>query len=175
MNIIRQKIFSKKVTKMEQEAHKSYEERMLEAFVAKPEKVLWYKYSFMKYNLNGIDVLKWNWSWWAFFGGFLFLLYRKQYIPALILFIASITLGAIPFIGLVIMILSGGYSTYFIYKGYKAKRVEIESSVADEEKRIETMQAVGGYHQWVIWVYVAFITLSFTAGFFLAISPMMRY
>jgi len=144
----------------------SYEERMLEAFVAKPEKVLWYKYAFMKYSVNGVDVLKWNWSWWAFFSGFLFLLYRKQYIPALILFIASITLGAIPFIGLVIMILSGGYSTYFIYKGYKNRVQEIQNSVDDEEKQIETMREVGGYHQWVVWVYIAFITLVFSSIFF---------
>ncbi len=145
-----------------------YEDKMVEAFVNKDDKTLWYKYAFSKYNVNGVDTLKWQWSWWAFGGGFGFLLYRKAYLASLIVFIAGIVLGLIPFITLAIMILTGGYSTYFVYKTYKDKKEEIERTISDDETRIETMREVGGYHQWVIWVYTALMALVFL-GIFVAI------
>lgn len=136
-----------------------YSRKMLEAFIAKEEKVLWYQLSFAKYNINGIDTIKWNWSWWAFGGGFLFLLYRKQYLPSLGLFIISMTIGMIPFMGFILAILAGGYSSYFVYKGYKSKLNEIEKNIEDEQTRINTMREVGGYHQWVVWVYALCVSL----------------
>ena len=138
-----------------------YENAMIEAFINKPEKTLWYQNAFSKFNINGIDTMKWVWSWWGFFGGWAFLLYRKQYIPALVLFIISLLAGAIPFGGLLVAVLAGGFSTYFIYKGYKQKKAEIEANIDDIDKRIETMRAVGGYNQWVIWVYAIFVGLMF--------------
>jgi len=135
---------------------KEYEDAMIEAFINKPEKTFWYQNAFSKFNINGIDSMKWVWSWWAFFGGWAFLLYRKQYIPALVLFVISILASIIPFGGLILAILAGGFSTYFIYKGYKHKKAEIEASIEDKEKRVETMRAVGGYNQWVVWVYAIF-------------------
>jgi len=138
-----------------------YENAMIEAFVNKPEKTFWYQNAFSKFNVNGIDTMKWVWSWWAFFGGWAFLLYRKQYIPALVLFVISIIASFIPFLGLIVAILAGGFSTYFIYKGYKQKKAEIESTIEDPHTRIETMQAVGGYNQWVVWVYILFSVLFF--------------
>ncbi len=136
-----------------------YDNRMIEAFVNKPEKTFWYQNAFAKFNYNGVDTMQWHWSWWAFGGGFLFLLYRKQYMASLVLFILAIFLSFIPFGGLLAMILSGGYGTYFVYKGYKQKKAEIEVSIQDEAKRLETMRYVGGYHQWVVWVYAIFMIL----------------
>ncbi len=140
-----------------------YYDAMIEAFVDKPSEVEWYKNAFSKFNVNGVDTLKWHWSWWAFGGGFLYLLYRKAYLPALILFILSISLGMIPFASFALMILSGGLAPYFVYKRFKTKLKEIEENVADEQTRIETMREVGGYHQWVIWVYATFMLLFFGA------------
>jgi len=139
-----------------------YENAMIEAFVNKPEKTLWYQNAFKKFNINGIDSMKWVWSWWAFFGTWAFLLYRKQYIPAIVLFVISILGTLIPFAHFIISILAGGFSTYFVYKGYKKKKEEIEAVIDDPEKRVETMKEVGGYNQWVVWVYVIFITLLFS-------------
>ena len=138
-----------------------YSNKMIEAFIAKPEKTFWYQNAFSLFNINGVDAMKWKWSWWAFFGGFLFLLYRKQYIPALVVFILSMVLALIPFAGLIIAILVGGYGTYFVYKGYKTKLDEVERNIPvdDEYKRIQTMYAIGGYHSWVVWIYVAFVAL----------------
>ncbi len=145
--------------------------KMIEAFIGKPDKTLWYEMSFQKYNLHGVDAMKWNWSWWGFAGGFLFLLYRKQYLPALGVFIASMTLGMIPFVGLIIAILVGGYGTFFVYKGYKKKLHEIQSNIEDESLQIQTMREVGGYHQWVVWLYALFIGVIFSGIFFAILIP----
>lgn len=160
---------------MQETGENTYQDRMIEAFIDKPSETLWYQMSFKKFTINGVDNMTWNWSWWAFGGGFLYLLYRKQYLASLILFIASMTIGMIPFASFIIMILSGGYSSYFVYKGYRKKLFEIEETIPDEETRIETMRAVGGYHQWVVWVYIAFI-LVMLSMISMIISPfLMQY
>jgi len=146
---------------MQEELNSEYNNRMIEAFVGKPKVTLWYQLSFAKFNVHGVDTMRWNWSWWACFTGFLFLLYRKQYIPALVLFCFSTAIGFIPFGFLISMVLSGGYATYFIYKGYKTKLSEIEAVISDEDERVETMREVGGVHQWVVWVYGIFTAVMF--------------
>ena len=137
----------------------TYENKMLEAFIDNEDKTLWYQLSFSRFNINGVDTMKWNWSWWAFGGGFLYLLYRKQYLASLILLFMSMTIGMIPSMGFALAILAGGLAPYFVYKGYKSKLAEIESTVEDEQTRIATMREVGGYHQWVVWVYIICVTM----------------
>jgi uncharacterized membrane-anchored protein len=134
----------------------AYENAMIEAFVNKPEKTLWYQNAFSKFNINGVDSMKWVWSWWALSGGWAFLLYRKQYLAAVVLFFISTIASFIPLLSLIVAIFTGGFSTFFIYKGYKQKKAEIEASIEDTQKRIETMREVGGYNQWVVWVYILF-------------------
>lgn len=149
-----------------------YEAKMLEAFVAKPdkpEKGLWYANAFSKYDVNGVDAMRWNWSWWAFFGGIWFLIYRKAYAAAGGLFLISIAAAFIPFAGLVIWVLSGGYSTYFVYKTYKAKKLQIEAAEGDENRRIEMMQELGGYNQWVV-VLAIVLNVLVLVGVFMAIA-----
>ena len=148
-----------------------YNHKMIDAFIGKPDKTLWYEMSFSKFNINGVDAMKWNWSWWGFFGGFLFLLYRKQYLAAALVFVASMTIGMIPFMGLVIAILVGGYGTFFVYKGYKKKLAEVENKIEDEETRVETMAQIGGYHQWVVWLYAIFVGLIFLGIFSAILIP----
>jgi hypothetical protein len=140
---------------------------MLEAFVGKPEspeKGLWYANAFAKYEINGVDVIKWNWSWWAFFGGIWFLLYRKAYAAAGGLLLISIVASIIPYSGIIISILAGGFSTYFVYKVYKTKKREIEARYMDDEQRIEMMKVVGGYNAWVAWVFPIIIVLAVLAA-----------
>jgi len=147
-----------------------YEDAMLEAFVSKPEKVEWYKKSFAKYNVNGMPVVKWNWSWWAFFAGPGYLIYRKQYMPAFILFIIQVATSFVFFLGWIPMILAGGYSSYFVYKGYRQKVMEIEHAVDDNIKRVETMRVVGGVNKWayeimlLAYIILGLISFTFFAG-----------
>jgi len=131
-----------------------YDYQMIEAYIDKPEVTQWYVNAFSKYNVNGVDVMKWHWSWWAFFGSVFYLLYRKAYLAAGGLFILIIVSGIIPFGSVILWILSGGYAPYFVYKSYKEKRLEVEEMIQDDNKRFETMQAVGGYNEWAIWLGV---------------------
>ncbi len=152
-----------------------YDYKMIEAYIDKPEVTEWYVDTFKHFNVNGIDVMRWKWSWWAFFGNVFYFLYRKCYLAATLLFIAFFFSGIFPLIGLIILlILNGGYAPYFVYKNYKEKRLEIEAQIEDEEERIEMMRVVGGYNDWAIWIGVAFhfltwITTFLMMGFFLAL------
>jgi len=147
-----------------------YEAQMVEAFVGKPdapEKGLWYANAFTKYNVNGVDKMAWNWSWWAFFGGIWFLLYRKAYAAAGGLFLISLASAFIPFAGLVVWILTGGFSPYFVYKVYQTKKQEIEAAQESESQRINTMQMVGGFNQWVV-VVAVILNILVLVGIFMA-------
>ena len=160
---------------MMNEQTSEYEARMLEAFVAKPgkpEKGLWYANAFSKYDVNGIDVMRWKWSWWAFFGGIWFLIYRKAYAAAGGLLLLSIATAIIPPAGLILWVLTGGYATYFVYKVYKTKKLQIEAAQADEEQRIEMMHLLGGYNQWVL-VLVIVLNLLVLLGIVAAIAAGM--
>jgi hypothetical protein len=128
------------------------DDKLIEAYIDTPEKNNWYQNAFQKYNVNGIDKLAWHWSWWAFFGGVFFLLYRKAYLAALGLFIITIIVGSIPLLSLIVWIVQGGLSVYFIYLKYQQKRKEIEASCQTEEECIQAMKNVGGVNTWVIWV-----------------------
>ncbi len=154
------------------DTHNDYDEKMLEAFINKPESLAWYKSAFSRFNVNGIDKMAWAWSWWAFFGGIFYLLYRKAYLAALGLFAVSLLSFIVPFGGLIVWILTGGLAPYFVYKTYKVKRTEIEANITEEPKRVETMRAVGGVNNWAIWLAVALHAL-FWLWFFTALSTML--
>lgn len=152
-----------------------YNSKMIEAFVNKPEKTVWYQYAFSQYSVNGVEKMAWVWSWWAFFGSVFYLLYRKAYLSALVLFILSIVSSLIPFGGLIVWILTGGLAPYYVYKTYQSKKAEIEATVADEQKRIETMRAIGGYNDWAIWLAVLMHAFLWISVFYLlfAMLPML--
>ncbi len=132
--------------------NEEYENKMLEAFIQKPEVFQWYKRAFSKYNINGIKRMAWVWSWWAFGGGIFYLLYRKTYLAALLIFLVSVITSKIPFIGILISIFLGGFGVYFVYLKYQKIKQDIETTIKDNEKRIETMQQLGGYNNWAIWI-----------------------
>jgi len=150
----------------------AYNNKMINAYINTPEKNNWYQNAFQKYHINDVDKIAWHWSWWALFGGFLFLLYRKAYIASLGLFILTAITSSIPILSLIVWIASGGLSVYFIYARYQQKKKEIEASHDTEEACILEMQKIGGVHKWVIWLAVIINTifLAYILFFFLAFS-----
>ena len=144
-----------------------YENKMIEAFINNPKKTAWYQKSFKKYKVNGIEKivwnwnwfkLAWNWNWWAFAVGPFFLFYRKAYLAGFVLLLLS-TLFGVPGVIFILPILSGGFSTYFVYKEYKKKKAETERTIDDTQKRLDAMRVVGGYNKWAIWVPVAMLVV----------------
>ena len=144
-----------------------YENKMIEAFVDKPEVTAWYINAFKHCDSNGVEKISWVWSWWAFFGGIFYLLYRKAYVSALVLFAITILSSAIPLGGLAVLIATGGLAPYFVYKIYRSKKDEIEATIDDEQKRIETMRTLGGYNNWAIWLAVAIHALFWVVIFYM--------
>ncbi len=134
----------------------TYEADMLAAFVQKEDKIPFYQRALDKMMVTGEPNLKWTWSWWSFFGGWAFLLYRKSYLPALGFFLLSMTLGMLFPLNLILMIILGGIGPYFVIKRYYRLKSEIEGHHSEAYARVQAMKAVGGFHTWVPWVIVGF-------------------
>lgn len=133
------------------EEQERYELAMLEAFIQKPSKTTYYQNALQKMMTTGTPNLQWNWSWWSFFGGWAYLLYRKAYLPAFITFIVTSTISFLPFGGIVSMVVLGGIGPYFIIKRYATLKQQVENRYETEEDRLEAMEKVGGFHTWVAW------------------------
>ncbi|SFC16719.1 Protein of unknown function [Marinospirillum celere] len=141
-----------------QETDNVNESRLLEAYIQKPEKMSFYQKGLEKMQQAGVFGFRWHWSWWAFFFGWAFLLYRKAYLPALGAFFFVAVLSIIPFGFLIGMIVVGGSASYFILKRFNDLKNTLKGT---EEERVKAMYAFGGFHTWVIWAAAIFYTLTF--------------
>jgi len=145
---------------------REYETKMLEAYIATPSKVIWYAKAFQTLDRRSKGV-SWYWNSWAMIGGFWYLLYRKQMKVALIILFIILIVGAIvplPFFILFYLLLSlllGGFSTYFVYTNYKLHRKDIEVMFeGDKEKSIGVMRIVAGVNSVALYAGVfAFVSL----------------
>ena len=141
------------------------ETKLLEAYIQKPEKMSYYQRGLEKMQQAGIFGFRWHWSWWAFFFGWAFLLYRKAYIPALVAFIVTMFLNFIPFGFLVAMIGLGGVSSYFVLKRFNDLKNSVKGT---EDEQVKAMYSFGGYHTWVIWVIAILYSLALLGMFMFA-------
>ena len=129
---------------------------LLSAHLQKESKVNIY-YPRVDANLvNGKASFNITWSWWAFFGGWAFFLYRKMYLLATIFFILNILSSSIPFGGLILGIISGISGFYF----YTTKLCEDLQKTGYETRNIEEVKKdlakLGGYHSWVTILAILF-------------------
>lgn len=134
------------------------ERSLLNAYIAKPEKVSFYHNAMKKLSIGERLTFGWAWSWWALIGGWAFLLYRKAYLAAGLSFIVSLFFSLIPFGFLFYLILSGGLSTYFVLGRFIDFKERVKNLPFDEQ--ISVMSRFGGFHQWVIWVYAALLAVT---------------
>jgi len=120
-------------------------EEVLEAYLGTPDKYDWYKHAFDKYEINGVEKFAWNWSWYSFLFGYVYLVYRKCYIEAILLWVAQMIIaGLFGITGIVIMILCGGLLPYLVYKRYKKIALEVENIDGNYIKKLETIKELGG-------------------------------
>lgn len=143
------------------ESKEDFDQALLEAFVQKPSKIDYYQKAIRKMMVTGSPNLQWHWSWWGFFGGWAFLLYRKAYLAALITFLITSAISFIPFGGIASMIVLGGIAPYFIVKRYATLKQQVENRYQTEEEKLDAMRKVGGYHNWVAWAAGIFYALVF--------------
>lgn len=123
----------------------------LALFLGTPDKVEIYAQACEKFYAKGGGLgLAFNatWSWWGFFMGCWWALYRKQYIVALVLFI----LFAIPFVNLLVAIGCGVYAKYAVCKSF----VETLNMQNDA-----FLSANGGCNAWVVWLILFILAIAF--------------
>ena len=165
------------VSSNEKSTSNNHDEKLLEAFIGKPDKVAYYASAFKKFETEG---KKWNWSWWAAFGKVLFLFHRKVYLPAII---GIVVIGALNVVGelnptnsfllmlltvlsIGIFVLFGGYGIKLVHNNFKKMKNEIASRVPNEDEQIQEMRKQGGFV--AIWKLILAYTL-FIATLFIAI------
>jgi len=155
----------------------SYNEDMLNAFIATPNKFNWYKMAFNHFEVN--SKARWYWNNGAFLGGFWYLLFRKDLKSALIILFIELLLGAILplnifiIVFLFISILIGGFGTFIIYAKYKKDRSGIEAMFKDKAKRVGVIRIIGGvnptaYYAGILSMFSLF--LIFTSLFVMTIK-----
>jgi len=128
-----------------------YEMKMLEAFVQNEKSLSFYANAYNVMKSGDSLNLKFFWSWWAFFGNPVFLLYRKLYIPFAISLVIMILLIPIdPFGRLLVWIILGSISPYLVLKSFVKKKQQIEFNLEDENQRIEAMKNIGGVNRWAL-------------------------
>lgn len=109
-----------------------------------------------------------TWSWWAFFGGWAFFLYRKMYLAAGIFFILSILSSAIPFGGLILGIISGTSAFYFYTVKFYNDLEKSGYKQREKEAVKKDLSKLGGYHSWVTILAILFYGILL---FFFSIVP----
>ncbi|UUV17082.1 DUF2628 domain-containing protein [Fusobacteria bacterium ZRK30] len=136
-------------------------ERLISAYIGEKEslektkKTLnWYKDSFEKGDLSG--GFSWKWSWWSFFGNWLYLLYRKCYLEGISYFLLVYVLGGavnkympnlaemVSGASLFIWLLSGGLLHNLVYRRYLKSKTIIESKSVSNEEMEREMKSIGG-------------------------------
>lgn len=97
-----------------------------------------------------------TWSWWAFFGGWAFFLYRKMYLAAGIFFILSVLTSALPFGGFILGIISGTSAFYLYTLKFHNDLEKSGYEQRDIEEVKKDLAKLGGYHSWVTILAILF-------------------
>ena len=139
---------------------------LLSAHLQKEDKVDIYAPRVDNNLVNGKPVFNASWSWWGFFGGWAFFLYRKMYLMAGIFFVLSLLTAAIPFGGIILAIITGTTAFYF----YTLKFHNDLQTVGYEHRDInavkDDLRKLGGYNSWVVFIAIIFYAfmILFTIG-----------
>lgn len=125
-------------------------EALLDAHIQKPQKVFVYKPNVEANLVNSQVVFKPTWSWWAFFGGWAFFLYRKMYLMAAVFFLLGFVATLIPLGNLILAIVSGVSGFYFYTKKFYEDLQIAQYGQRPIEEVKQTLKYLGGYHTWVV-------------------------
>jgi len=124
----------------------------------------YYIQKFSKFTMSGTDKFcpTWNWSTCGF--TFLWMLYRKMYVQAVVTFV----IFCLPGINILLHIFVGIAGNYLYYRHVKEKILEIRATQSPE-RYYPVLQEAGGVHRWVITLGVVFsIMLGLLFIFFFA-------
>jgi hypothetical protein len=123
----------------------------------------YYIQQFSKFNITGSEkfCITWNWSCFGF--TFLWMLYRKMYLLAVLTFIVF----CIPGVNIILHIVAGVLGNYLYYGHVKQKILEIRAAQSPQNRNL-LLQEVGGVNKWVITlgIIISIIIIILIAIFF---------
>lgn len=129
----------------------------------------YYLQQFAKFNITGTEKFCVTWNWSCFGFTFLWMLYRKMYLLALLTFVVF----CIPGVNIILHIVAGVVGNYLYYGHVKQKILEIRSIPSHQNINL-VYQEVGGVHKWVITVGIV-LTILLTILFAIFFSTMIAY
>ena len=132
----------------------------------------YYLYKFRNFSVRGANSFAVTWNWSAFFLGFIWMLYRKMYLWALIAFFIAFTPVAFP----LTMIGWGIVGNYLYYLHARKKILEYKSRQSQISTAL-SLSDLGGANRWVWFVGFIFFLFLLTIGVlgFLLFLHLMEY
>lgn len=109
----------------------------------------YYLHQFSKFTLSGTENFSPTWNWSACGFTFVWMLYRKMYIQAVITFV----IFCLPGINFIMHIVAGVVGNYLYYRHAKERIIEIRA-IQSPQNFYPVLQEVGGVHKWAIPVAV---------------------
>ena len=132
----------------------------------------YYIRNFSKFTIADREKFCVTWNWSCFGFTFLWMLYRKMYVPALITFV----IFCIPGLNILLHIGAGVTGNYLYYRYVKQKILEIRST-RSSQNYIPVLRELGGVNKWVITVgiIIGIIIAVFFALFFSTMIASMSH
>lgn len=128
----------------------------------------YYIRQFSKFSQWGVAKFAPTWNWSCFGFTWLWFLYRKMYLNALITFV----IFCVPGVNVILHIVAGVVGNYLYHMHVKEKILEIRRVHQSAHNRDAILLEVGGVHKWVITlgVIISIISLLLFFLFFAAIT-----
>ena len=139
--------------------------KLYETYIGE-KKRLYYINKFLEFEKQPSDIRS-IWNWAAFFGFWVWALYRKMYGWFFILFALQIVVSIIDtalakdgfylisfLLWLVPMIAFGNFANSLYYRDVKKKIANAQLLISDELKLLEFLRNKGGVNAWLIWVLI---------------------
>ena len=139
--------------------------KLYETYIGE-KKRLYYINKFLEFEKQPSDIRS-IWNWAAFFGFWVWALYRKMYGWFFILFALQIVVSIIDtalakdsyylisfLLWLVPMTAFGNFANSLYYRDVKKKIANAQLLISDESKLLAFLRNKGGVHTWLIWVLI---------------------
>jgi hypothetical protein len=116
----------------------------------------YYIRQFAKFNQLGVEKFAPTWNWSCFGFTWLWFLYRKMYLNALVTFVVF----CVPGVNVILHIVAGAVGNYLYHTHVKAKILEVRRIHPSVQNLDAMLQEVGGVHKWVIAAGIIMTVLS---------------
>lgn len=132
-----------------------------------------YLRKFTKFRRNGTDGFAATWNWPAFLVPFYWMLYRKLYLWALLVFV----LGIIPIVNILSHIAFGACGNFIYYKhaGKKLRKIDEARSYASEAQRAAAIARAGGVNKYILTVLILIMIMIIGILAAIAIPQFSKY